>query len=181
MILTWDPGDVRVGFTMAEYLKDERKLNMHIMRIVPAAEVFALLELAETMLKPGETHQFVVENFRNDQLIRDQEYGGRGVGGRSRGRGGSPLMFQWSEMKTSRMIGTLEYAAYRMNKSPFVLQEPGPVLGGAKRWAPFEWPKGNGHLPDDKSAYCHMAYWAMKQGMIDTTDDILFKGQEKLW
>jgi hypothetical protein len=88
-------------------------------------------------------------------------------------------MYQWSEMQTIRQIGALEYAAFRMNNSPVTFQEPGVVLGAAKRWAPFPWPKG--HLPDDKSAYCHLFYWASKRNMVDTTDDILQNGQEKLW
>lgn len=119
-----------------------------------------MLELAEKLLQPGQKHTFVIENFRVDTQVRG-------------------AMFQWSEMETSQMIGALKYAARRMNNSEVIMQEPGAVLGAAKRWAPFKWPKG--HLPDDKSAYCHLAYFGMKRGLIDTTDDILQKGQEMLW
>lgn len=160
MILTWDPGDVRVGFAMASWDKERRKLDMKMCRIIPATEVYDMLELAEKLLPPDGQHEFVVENFRVDKEVRG-------------------AMFQWSDMQTSQMIGALKYAARRMNNSPVTMQEPGVVLGAAKRWAPFKWPKG--HLPDDKSAYCHLAYYAMKRRLIDTTDDILEKGQEKLW
>lgn len=160
MILTFDPGEARIGFAMAQYLPEARKLDLKMCRIVPASELYDMLSLAEGMLKPGQKHTFVVENFRIDSKVRG-------------------AVFQWSEMQTVRQIGALEYAAKRMNDSPVILQEPGVVLGAAKRWAPFKWPKG--HLPDDKSAYCHLAYHAMKAGLIDTTDDILEGGQEKMW
>lgn len=160
MILTWDPGDVRVGFAMASHLQDQGKLDLKICRIISADDVYDMLGLAESLLQPGQTHTFVIENFRVDSKVRG-------------------AVFQWSDMATSRMIGALQYAAYRMNNSKVVMQEPGVVLGAAKRWAPFNWPKG--HLPDDKSAYCHLAYYAMKRGLIDTTDDILRNGQEHLW
>lgn len=145
---------------MASYDEERRKLDLKICRIIQGSQVYDMLELAETLLQPGQTHTFVIENFRVDSEVRG-------------------AMFQWSDMETSQMIGALKYAARRMNNSEVVVQEPGVVLGAAKRWAPFKWPKG--HLPDDKSAYCHLAYWAMKRGLIDTTDDILKKGQEMLW
>lgn len=160
MLLAWDPGESRVGFAMADYLPEWRQLDMKMCRIVPASEIYSMLELCEKLLKPDQKHVFIIENFRVDSRVRG-------------------AAFQWSEMQTVRMIGALEYAAYRMNNSPVFLQEPGIVLGQAKRWAPFKWPKG--HLPDDKSAYCHLAYHAMKQNLIDTTDDITQNGQEKLW
>lgn len=160
MILVWDPGPARTGFIMAEYLPEQRKIDIKVMSIVPGDQVKDMLGLAEGMLLPGQTHTFVIENFRVDTQARGN-------------------IFQWDDMKTSKMIGAIEYAAYRMNDSPVVLQEPGPVLSQAKRWAPFKWPKG--HLPDDKSAYCHLFYWANKRGMVDTTDDLIMKGQEQLW
>lgn len=163
MILAWDPGDVRVGFAMAEHWPEKRKLDLKICQTVPAEEVYSMLGLAETLLEPGQKHTFVVENFRID----------------TKGRG---VTFQWNEMLTIRMIGALEYAAFRMNDSPVVMQEPGHVLGNAKRWAPFPWKKSyDKHLPDHLSAYCHLANYAIKKGLIDTTDDILENGQEKLW
>lgn len=145
---------------MASYDEERRKLDLKICRIIQGSQVYDMLELAETLLQPGQTHTFVIENFRVDSEVRG-------------------AVFQWDDMETSQMIGALKYAARRMNNSEVVVQEPGAVLGAAKRWAPFKWPKG--HLPDDKSAYCHLAYWAMKRGLIDTTDDILKKGQEMLW
>lgn len=145
---------------MASWIEERRKLDLKICQIVPGDQVYDMLELAETMLQPGQKHTFVIENFRVDSEVRG-------------------AMFQWSEMETSQMIGALKYAARRMNNSDVVMQEPGVVLGAAKRWAPFKWPKG--HLSDDKSAYCHLAYYAFKNYLIDTTDDILVKGQEKLW
>lgn len=160
MILSFDPGEVNVGFCMLQYDEAIRKADLRYMAILRPEQTFEMLELAEGLLKPDGTHIFVIENFRVDEKVR----GAR---------------FQWSEMKTIRMIGALEYAARRMNKSPVILQEPGPVLSGARNWAPFRWPKG--HLPDDKSAYCHAAYYMMKRRMIDSVDDILDKGQEKLW
>jgi hypothetical protein len=158
---------------MATWQQEKRKLDLKMCRIIPATDVYAMLELAEKLLKPGQTHEFVIENFRIDD--RDERRGYPKYG-KSRNAG---QMYQWSEMQTIRQIGALEYAAFRMNNSPVTFQEPGVVLGAAKRWAPFPWPKG--HLPDDKSAYCHLFYWASKRNMVDTTDDILQNGQEKLW
>lgn len=160
MILSFDPGEVNVGFCMFLYNEELRKADLKYMAVLTPEQTYEMLELAEGMLKPGQTHTFVIENFRIDQKVRG-------------------AVFQWSEMKTVRLIGALEYAARRMNKSKVVLQEPGPVLSQARKWAPFKWPKG--HLPDDKSAYCHGAYYMMKYRYIDTVDDILQKGQEKLW
>lgn len=158
---------------MASWLEDKRKLDLKICSIIPATQVYDMLEMAEAMLQPGQKHTFVIENFRVDD--RDERH----KSGRARYDQKNVSKFQWSDMQTSQMIGALRYAARRMNNSEVVMQEPGVVLGAAKRWAPFKWPKG--HLPDDKSAYCHLAYWAMKRGLIDTTDDILKKGQEMLW
>lgn len=160
MILSFDPGDVTVGFAMATWDQERRKFNLLMCRKFPAGELYDMLQMAEALLQPGEKHTFIIENFRTDTKVRG-------------------AVFQWNEMLTSQMIGTLKYAAFRMNNSDVVIQEPRDVLGAAKRWAPFQWPKG--HLPDDKSAYCHLAYWGFKTGRIDTTDDILENGQEKLW
>jgi hypothetical protein len=166
LILAFDPGDVRVGFAMASYSKERRKLDLKICTIIAADQLYNYLGMAESLLPENGTHTFVIENFRNDQLTRNR-------------LGKSVSMFQWNEMLTSQMIGTLKYAAFRMNDSPVTLQEPGVVLSNAKRWAPFKWPKG--HLPDDKSAYCHLAFYAMNARLIDTVDDILQNGQEKIW
>jgi len=163
MILVWDPGPARTGFIMASYLPDERKINIEMMKIIPGEEVYTYLGLVEKLLAPGEKHTFIVENFRVDEKIRGR-------------------VFQWDEMETSQMIGTLKYAAYRMNNSPVFIQEPATALSNAKRWAPWPWLKRyDRHLDDDKAAYCHLFVWANKRRMINTTDDILMKGQEKLW
>jgi hypothetical protein len=146
-----------------------RTADLKFIRILNTQEVYKTLELAEKMLPEGGTHTFVIENFRADV---------NNVSGRQ-GRTKSAGMFQWSEMKTSQLIGTLTYAAYRMNQSPVILQEPGQVLTMGRVWCDLPVPK-KGHIPDDKSAYIHGAHYMMNAGLIDSVDDILKNGQERL-
>lgn len=166
MIISWDPGEKRTGCCMFKYDEESKTANLILKEILGPKQVYETLELAEKLLKDGQQHTFVIENFRTDALgIRS-----------SRGRNAA-AMFQWSEMETSQLIGTLKYAAYRMNNSPVVLQEPG-ILTMGRVWCDFPVPKG--HIPDDISAYIHGATYMMKQNMIGSVEDIIKHGQGRL-
>ena len=169
MIFSWDPGEVRTGVALFNYDKGTRKADLKMIRILNTEEVYKVLEMAEKMLREGENHTFVIENFRADV---------NNVAGRQ-GRAKSAGMFQWSEMKTSQMIGSLVYAAYRLNKSPIILQEPGEVLPMGRIWCDLPVPK-KGHIPDDKSAYIHGVHYMIQTGMINEVGDVLKYGQETL-
>lgn len=161
MIFGIDPGDVRIGFTMFSYNAEKRKADLRIREIVDLAKLYQMFTLAEGMLQKDQTHTFVVENFRTDTQVRG-------------------VTFQWNEMLTSQCIGAIRYAAYRMNNSRVVLQEP-RILAMGRKWCDLPVPKNpNGHIKDDVSAYIHGAHFMMTEGMIDTVDDILKFGQEKM-
>lgn len=161
MILAIDPGDVRIGFTMFSYNAEKRKADLRVKAIVTLEELYQMFAMAEAMLKQGQTHTFVCENFRTDTMVRGAQ-------------------FQWNEMLTSQCIGAVKYAAYRMNNSEVVMQEP-KVLAQARRWCDFPMPKNaNGHIKDDVSAYIHGAHYMMSKRMINNVDDILKFGQETM-
>lgn len=166
MIVSWDPGEKRTGCCIFKYDKNSKTADLVYKSILNAPQVYETLELVENLLSPGGTHTFVIENFRADVL-----------GVRNNRSKASAAMFQWSEMETSQLIGTLKYAAYRMNRSPVVMQEPG-ILTMGRVWCDFKVPKG--HIPDDISAYIHGAHYMMDARMIGSVDDITKFGQGKL-
>lgn len=166
MILAWDPGDVRTGFAMFKYMEETKTADLLSLEILNTSQVYDMLELAEKMLGDGKQHTFVIEDFKADVM------------GIKSGRGRSQAaMFQWNQMLTSQLIGTIKYAAHRMNRSPVILQESS-ILATGRVWCDFKLPKG--HIPDDKSAYIHGAHYMMKNRMIDTVDDIIKHGQGRL-
>ena len=171
MIIAWDPGEKNIGCAMFSYDEKERKANLLFKRILDRANMYGVLELAEKMLAGNENvkHTFVIENFRIDP---------NNVANRNVGRGGrSSAMFQWSEVETAQVIGTLRYAAHRMNQSDVVMQEP-TILAMGRKWCDFKVPKG--HIPDDISAYIHGLHYMIKFGLIDSPDDVIRNGQTKL-
>ncbi len=164
MIIAIDPGDVRIGFAAFTYDAEKRQADLRIKEIVDLEGLYERFELCECLLKDGAQHIFVAENFRVD----GHDVTGRGV------------TFQWNEMLTSQVIGAVKYAAYRMNRSPVIIQEP-RILAQARKWCDFPMPRHpNGHIKDDVSAYCHGAHYMMRTGMVDNVRQILKFGQEAI-
>jgi len=161
MIFAIDPGDVRIGFAAFTYDAERRKADLRIKQIVDLPTLYQMFTLAEGMLQGDQRHTFIVENFRTDTQVRG-------------------VTFQWNEMLTSQCIGAVKYAAYRLNDSPVIMQEP-RILAMGRKWCDFPVPKNpNGHIKDDTSAYIHGAHWMISKGMIDNVDDILKFGQESM-
>lgn len=168
MIIAWDPGEKNIGCAMFSYNEEARTANLMFKRILTRDTMYKVLELAEGMLlNENQRHTFVIENFRIDP---------NNVANRNP-RGRSSAMFQWSEVETSQVIGALRYAAFRMNQSDVVMQEPG-ILAMGRKWCDFKVPKG--HIPDDVSAYIHGLHYMMKYGLINSTDDVIREGQTRL-
>lgn len=169
MIIAFDPGDKNIGCAMFSYSEEEKKANLLFKRVLNRETLYSVLELAEKMLvgKPDVKHTFVIENFRIDP---------NNVANRNP-RARSSAMFQWSEVETSQVIGALKYAAYRMNNSDVVMQEPA-ILAMGRKWCDFKVPKG--HIPDDISAYIHGLHYMMKFGLIQSPDDVIREGQTRL-
>lgn len=177
MIIAWDPGEKNIGCAMFSYNEDEELANLLFKRTVNKADMYKILEMAEKMLinQPGEKHTFVIENFRIDPLdITNRQASGGRANPRRRTTGS---MYQWDEVLTSQTIGALKYAAFRMNQSHVIMQEPG-ILTMGRKWCDFKIPKG--HLPDDISAYIHGVHYMIKAGLITSTDQIIHAGQSKL-
>lgn len=160
-VFAFDPGEKNIGWAMFKYDAEKRKADLRRMTIIRGIEsLFPILDTLDGLASKLDT-TFVIENFRIDNVART---------------GRSAMKFQWSEMETIRIIGMVQYLAHR-TKSSIVFQEP-RILNMGKRWCDFKLPKG--HIPDDKSAYIHGAHFMMNAGWIDTVDDILKNGQEKL-
>lgn len=161
MIIAIDPGDVRIGFAAFTYDPSKRQADLRMKEIIDVEGLYERLNCFDGLTPPGTQHVFVVENFRVDSEVRG-------------------AMFQWNEMLTSQVIGSVKYAAFRLNKSRVVIQEPA-ILAMARKWCDFPMPKRpSGHIKDDVSAYCHGAHFMMKANMIDTVKDILKFGQASL-
>lgn len=169
MIIAWDPGEKNIGCAMFSYNEDEELANLLFKRTVNKPDMYKILEMAEKMLinQPGEKHTFVIETFRIDP---------NNVANRNP-RARNSAMYQWSEVETSQVIGALKYAAYRMNQSHVVTQEPG-ILAMGRKWCDFKVPQG--HIPDDISAYIHGVHYMIKTGLITSTDQIIHAGQSRL-
>jgi hypothetical protein len=168
MIFSIDPGDVRIGFCMFTYSEKNRKADLRIKEILDTEGLYTMLNLIDGMTTPTKKHVFVVENFRVD---------GQNVAGRNSGH---PVMFQWNEMLTSQVIGAVKYAAFRLNQSKVVMQEP-RILTMGRKWCDFPVPKNpKTHLKDDVSAYIHGAHFMMKAQMIDSVKDIAKFGQTEI-
>lgn len=158
MILAFDPGEKNIGFAMFSYNAEEKMADLKALKVLSKRELYTILAMAEGLLKEGKKHTFVIENFRVDSRVRG-------------------VNFQWSEMETIRVIGSLEYAAFRMNDSPVVFQEP-RILGMGRKWCDLKVNKG--HIQDDVAAYMHGAYYMMSAGMIGGVSQIRKFGQESL-
>lgn len=168
MIISIDPGDVRIGFCMFTYSQDTRKADLRIKEILDTEGLYQMLNLLDGLTGPTKKHVFVMENFRVD--VND-------VAGRGNGH---PVMFQWNEMLTSQVIGAVKYAAFRLNNSKVVMQEP-RILTMGRKWCDFPVPANpKTHLKDDVSAYIHGAHFMMKAQMIDSVKDITKFGQAEL-
>lgn len=180
MIVTVDPGETNIGFCL--FTGDEKKtgkVNLAIKTILHSNEdLFDVLQVAEGMVGEGlKINTVVCENYR----IRPPGDGqnqprGRSTYGRSQYGSSQAISAKdfWSEVKTIRLIGAMQFFAYRVGAT-FVLQEPG-ILAMARKWCDF--PMNKGHIQDDVSAYCHGAHFMMKSGLIKSVDDIAKFGQE---
>lgn len=168
-IISIDPGDVNNGFCYFQYNPETKTADTKIMKIMGSTEVYNMLKViwgfGQAGPKPEWAEQpnpynmfFVVENFRMDSHVRG-------------------AVFQWSEMLTSQMIGSVKLLASWMN-APVYMQEPGNVLPMARKWAP--WPKMPKHIPDDKSAWLHGVHWMMQKKLIFTPSHVTMFGQEML-
>lgn len=163
MIIAVDPGEKNIGIAMFTYNEEKKMADLKVLKVVDRDTLWVNLAIAEDLLKEGHNHTFVIENFRVDTNIRQSK---------------NANMFQWSEVQTVRVIGALEYAAFRMNNSKVVFQEP-RILGMAKKWCDIPGAKKS-HMPDEVSAYCHGAHYMIQQGMIGSVDQITKFGQESL-
>lgn len=109
----------------------------------------------------GTEFHFACENFRIDGGPRNK-------------------IFNWSEVLTIRQIGKFQLLAKWLG-SKCVLQEPAHVLPMGRKWAP-KWvgmPK-SGHIPDDKSAWCHGVHYMMQRNWFTNPDSVIPFGQDRL-
>lgn len=177
-IIAVDPGDTNNGFCYFKYDNDRKIADVRVMQILSPKGLSDILKvmwgIGQTTprtltLAPGEDQSnvcqsnphnmfFVIENFRMDSNVRG-------------------AVFQWNELLTSQAIGKVKLCAEWMD-APVFMQEP-TILAQARRWAPFKIAKG--HIKDDHSAFLHGAHFMMSKKLINTTDQITFKGEEKLF
>lgn len=161
-IFAWDPGEANTGFCYFKWDPETQRAATKIMRILNPQELDDWLKIVWGLAsKPELDTTFVIENFRIDNA-RNQ-------------------FFQWSEVKTIRIIGKIEMIAdWTGSKKKF--QESG-ILAQGRRWAPAELhvPKGSKvHIPDDKSAWIHGVKYMMDLQLIRTADQVTLYGQEPL-
>lgn len=163
LILAIDPGEKNNGMAFFKWDDETRKADLKFMEVFSQEQIFSQLKLIHDIAKVGAPLEIVIENFRVDP----NNFANRGY------RGKSNLTFQWSEMKTSRIIGAVEFVAHSI-EAPLTFQEPG-ILGMARKWCDLPLPKG--HIPDDKSAYIHGVHYMREKNYIRTPDDVTKFGQ----
>lgn len=156
-IFAFDPGEVNIGFAYFKWDPGTKKADTKIMKILNPTELDNWLKVVWGLAEsPHLDTTFVIENFRIDGQVRNK-------------------VFQWSEVKTIRVIGKVELVADWTN-SKRTFQEP-TILGQARKWSPWKLPR---HIPDDKSAWLHGVHYMMKLELIRTTDDVTMFGQDTL-
>lgn len=174
LIISVDPGEVRIGFCMFKYDPESKKADLRIKQILNGpSELYDLLKVAQGL---GGVETIVCENYRTRPPDNPNPRG-RSPYGRSQGGGVISVKDFWSEQLTIRVIGACEmYAQWQGAK--FVTQEPKDVLPMGRKWCDYPVPKSStGHIKDDVSAYIHGAHYMMKRGMIRGVEDITKFGQ----
>jgi hypothetical protein len=161
-IFAWDPGETNTGFVYFKWNPETKLAETKIMKILNPKELDDWLKVVWGLASAPELDTtFVIENFRIDNA-RNQ-------------------FFQWSEVKTIRVIGKIEMMAdWTGSKKKY--QESG-ILAQGRKWAPaiLKVPKNpKTHIPDDKSAWIHGVKYMLDLQLIRTVDDVILFGQERL-
>lgn len=166
-IVAVDPGDVNNGFCYFKHDSETGKADLRIKQILSGDGMSKILKMLYELNRDKDSNEerktnphnffFVVENFRVDTKVRG-------------------AMFQWNDMKTSRMIGRVELCAEWM-EAPVFLQEP-TILGIMRKQSPF--PVNKSHMQDDISAFLHGLKFMQDKNLVRTVDDVIIGGQERL-
>lgn len=187
MIISVDPGEARIGFCL--FKGDEKQngtMDLAVMTILRGPEeLHGVLMSAEGFVSKGiKISTVVCENYRirppeqpQGNSRRRQPYG-RSAYGSSQYSENYAISAKdfWSEVKTIRVIGALEFFAFRVG-AEFVLQEPKDVLTMGRKWCDLPGAHKK-HLDDDLSAYIHGAHYLMKKGIVRSVDNITKFGQD---
>jgi hypothetical protein len=177
VIISVDPGEIRVGFCMFKYNPETKKADLRIKEILNGpSELYGLLNVVEGLGAVVDT--VVCENYR---IRPPANTNPRSKAPFGRSQSGAMISAKdfWSEALTIRVIGACEFFAQR-NEAKFIVQEP-KILAMGRKWCDFPVSQNpSTHIPDDIAAYIHGAHYMMNAGMIRSVDDIAKFGQEKI-